>query len=175
MRAGWGIRPALLKNLEKAICVVDGRNLWSTQGLYTPPDTSNRYYSGGFCCKMKESYLDILSRIDKEPIWFDQNGTPRYDEFHPDYCPNIYANLVVLMRISCQACGRIFDVELHYSPCWGSMRKSHPPKKWHYGDPPSHGCVGDSMNCEDIEVLQAWMREGCGDWKRHLEFEGLVE
>lgn len=122
---------------------------------------------------MKENYLDILSRIDEEPTWFDQNGTPRYGEFHPDGCPNIYSHLVVLMRITCQACYRPFDVELHDSS-WG-RKELLPPKKWHYGDPPRHDCVGDSMNCEDIEVLQVWSRDDCGDWIRCPVFEGPIK
>ncbi|MEA1904451.1 MAG: hypothetical protein U9M97_01030 [Candidatus Hadarchaeota archaeon] len=43
---------------------------------------------------MQANYSDIIERIQEEPRWYDENGTPRYSEFHPKYCPNIYANQV---------------------------------------------------------------------------------
>lgn len=119
---------------------------------------------------MKTNYLDIISRIEGPPLWYDQNGTPRYDEFHPEFCPNIYSNEVVLLRIECQDCGLPLDVEMH-SSFWQSLGN---PKKLHYGDPPAHGCVGDTMNCDDIEVLQAWRRVDF-EWERVREFEGRIE
>lgn len=123
---------------------------------------------------MKSNYQDILDRIPEEPKWHDQNGVPRYDKFHPGLCPDIYSNQVILLKISCQACCREFQVEIHgnwYAP----IRQ---PNKLHYGDPPRHGCVGDSMNCEDLEVLQAWCRDASfatDDWKRMPELEGPID
>lgn len=119
---------------------------------------------------MKAKYLDILSHITEEPSWYDQNGTPRYDEFHPSHCPNIYSDQVVLLRIACQACCKQFHVEMHgnwYSP----MGR---PRELHYGDPPRHGCVGDTMNCDDLEVLQAWTKD-LSDWVRRHDLEGVME
>ena len=119
---------------------------------------------------MHENYDDIKSRIAEEPSWYDANGTPRYGEFTPDMCPDIYSRSVVLLRIKCQSCGRPFDVEMHSS----FFAPFKIPKRLHYGDPPIHGCVGDTMNCDDIAVLEVWHREGL-DWERRSEFEGLVE
>lgn len=119
---------------------------------------------------MKASYEDILKRIPEEPKWYDTNGTPRYDDFLPDNCPNIYARQVILLRIACQACRKVFDVEMHGD--WYGLIKR--PKNLHYGDPPSHGCVGDTMNCEDLEVLQVWAKENF-DWERYPEEEGIIE
>ena len=62
---------------------------------------------------MHANYFDIISRIDEKPTWYDQNGTPRYEEFNPDLCPNIYAQQVFLLKIACQACGEEFDVEMN--------------------------------------------------------------
>ena len=123
---------------------------------------------------MKENYEDILSRITEVPKWFDQNGVPRYDEFHPRYCPNIYASRVILLKIACQACGKLFNVEMHYSDWYTGANLVH-PSRWHYGDPPIHDCVGDSMNCEDIEVLQVWARDALSDWVRCPHLEGPIE
>lgn len=118
---------------------------------------------------MHARYNDIISRIPEAPKWYDQNGVPRYDNFSPDYCPNIYSDGVVLLRIACQHCDRQFDVEMHSD----SFAPIKHPQKLHYGDPPSHGCVGDTMNCEDIAVLQVWYRKKL-DWKREKKFEGPI-
>lgn len=120
---------------------------------------------------MKARYLDILSRITEEPSWYDQNGTPRYGEFHPSHCPNIYADTVVLLRIACQACCKEFHVEMHGD--WYNPIKQ--PRELHYGDPPRHSCVGDSMNCDDLEVLQVWKKDTKSDWVRFPELEGVIE
>ncbi|MBD3268526.1 hypothetical protein GF373_17800 [bacterium] len=118
---------------------------------------------------MKENYIDIKSRIAEEPLWYDENGTPRYDPFHPGLCPNIYSTTVVLLRIACQDCGQEFDVEMH-----GSLFcPIEHPHKLHYGDPPSHGCAGDTMNCEDLEVLEVWYRKD-GKWLSFDELTGVI-
>ena len=123
---------------------------------------------------MHESYIDILSRIEEQPGWYDQNGTPRYGEFSPRRCPNIYSHKVVLMKIACQCCGRYFNVEMHTS-LW-DRNNTVPPSRWHYGDPPAHGCIGDTMNCEDLEILQVWRKESAADeWERVYELEGVID
>ena len=119
---------------------------------------------------MNANYEDIISRIAESPRWYDANGTPRYDDFHPRYCPNIYSDQVILLRIACQACGEEFDVEMH-----AGFFEELNPRKVHYGDPPRHDCMGDTMNCEDLEVLQVWQRVGFDEWKRYPELEGLID
>lgn len=124
---------------------------------------------------MHESYDDILERISEPPTWFDENGTPRYGEFHPDRCPNIYSHHVGLFLIGCQDCDAKFHVQMSAN-IW-SRELSHPPMKWHYGDPPRHDCpgAGESMNCEDYAVLQFWTKENFGEWERRPEFEGVID
>lgn len=121
---------------------------------------------------MKNRYSDIKGRIDEEPTWYDQNGAPRYGPFLPELCPDIYSDKLALLRIACQQCGRQFSVEMHQG-VWPT-RPFH-PKKLHYGDPPAHGCVGDTMNCVDLEVLEAWHRPHPGDWVRQRDLEGLID
>jgi hypothetical protein len=123
---------------------------------------------------MHENYKDITSRIAESPKWYDQNGAPRYDDFTPFMCPNIYSDKVVLMRIKCQECDQEFLVEMH-AGLWDD-RSDKDPRKWHYGDPPAH-CegAGDSMNCIDLEVVECWGRGNpLREWKRVTRFEGLV-
>jgi hypothetical protein len=116
-------------------------------------------------------FSDITSRIVEDPSWWDSNGTPRYGKFRPNRCPDIYSDIVVLLRIACQSCGREFDVEMH-AVLWGEQFN---PKKLHYGDPPSHDCVGDTMNCDDLAVVEVWHRDSCEDFVRLPEHEGLME
>ncbi len=116
---------------------------------------------------MNARFEDITSRISESPLWYDSNGTPRYGPFQPQLCPDIYTNTVVLLRIMCQDCRKEFDVEMHATLFWDFN-----PLKLHYGDPPVHGCVGDTMNCEDLRVLECWHREYMGDWQRYPEREG---
>lgn len=118
---------------------------------------------------MKENYRDIVSRISEEPKWYDENGVPRYDKFHPSFCPDIYSDTVILLRIACQSCGKQFDVEMH-SSFFAPIKH---PQNLHYGDPPNHGCIGDSMNCDDIAVLEVWHREE--GWIRIKELEGVID
>ena len=122
---------------------------------------------------MNNRYDDITSRIGDPPLWWDSNGVPRFDPFKPRMCPNIYTHEVGLFLIACQYCGERFEVEMHTDIF--AHRSKVPPSKWHYGDPPNHGCVGDTMNCEDIAVLEFWTRDGLEEWKRRPEMEGIID
>jgi hypothetical protein len=122
---------------------------------------------------MHENYEDIKSRIEEEPSYYDFNGVPRYGGFSPDKCPNIYSRHVGLFRIACQNCGKEFLVEMN-ADIWDRMLEI-PPKKWHYGDPPIHGCIGDTMNCIDLEVIEFWHKGSDFEWTRMVGFEGDCE
>ena len=133
---------------------------------------------------MKSRYSDITSRIADSPKWYDINGTPRYDIFHPKLSPNIYAKQVVLMEISCQHCQKRFFVEMN----WGMPEQLDEYMKFgkhlerfeerihhlHYGDPPNHHCTGDSMNCEDLRIVEFWNNEDF-KWKRLEQHEVTIQ
>ena len=124
---------------------------------------------------MHAQYDDILSRIKEAPKWWDMNGVPRFDDFHPTLCPDIYTDYVGLFLIQCEGCHQRFRVEMHSSVFNDKMWK--PPAKWHYGDAPRHGgCAGETMNCDEIAVLEFWHRETPGrEWGRIEKLEGLVD
>jgi len=126
-------------------------------------------------------YDDIRSRISEEPTWYDDNGVPRYGAFKPEML-GVYDKYAILVEIECQSCTRLFLVGVgcpRYSFRWGQ----DDPILWsvermvdgyHYGDPPRHGnCVGDTMNCIDRRVVEAWeQRDQSWEWRRVPEFEG---
>lgn len=138
---------------------------------------------------MNRSYLDITSCLG-EPRWWDDQAVPRYQSFAPDLC-GIYDEAVSLLEIRCQRCGRSFTVASAWDPTtellWGGRARIEPTSTdggWlHYGDPPNHGCVGDTMNAIILRVLQYWERgtaEGSGpaqtisdvaSWRRRPELE----
>lgn len=127
--------------------------------------------------KMLESYDDIRRRIPEPPKWFDTHGVPRYDDFHPSLSPNVYAKEVMLYEIACQNCNARFLVEENWSMIEHTKRSSLSErvagKRIHYGDPPCWECaVGATLNCEDIQTIQFWVRKGM-DWERKPELEGI--
>jgi hypothetical protein len=120
---------------------------------------------------MHNNYEDILALTDKQPQWYDVNGVPRFAPFHPRLAPNIYARHCFLLLIACQKCGRKFEVQMHVFLFERTLKH---PKHLHYGDPPCHGCVGDTMNCDDLAVLEAWYRDPLEPWERQPQFEGPI-
>ena len=128
---------------------------------------------------MKTRYSDILSRIKEDPIWFDENGVPRYDTFHPTKTPSVYADEAALILISCQACNKEFNVSLHYEKfnvvngkVFETQKLSEKIPYLYYGDPPDIGCcsVGPTMSSNSVKVLEFWSKEN-GTWVRKPELE----
>jgi hypothetical protein len=121
---------------------------------------------------MHVDYKDIIERAGP-PDWYDANGTPRYGVISPR-AVTVYADVVVASRIACQACSREFTVVVafdDYHICLSGVAKMPLPKRGdppsHYGDPPAHGCVGDTMNCDDLYVIDYWRRHpGLQRWTR---------
>ena len=124
---------------------------------------------------MKHNYPDILALTENPPFWHDMDGVPRYAHFSPELCPNIYARWTVLMLIACQECQKRFLVEMH-----GDILGRR-PDRWgelHYGDPPRHGkpcTAGDTMNCEDLRLVEVWVKNAKVEWERHEEHEGPID
>ena len=119
---------------------------------------------------MLASYADIIEVAgERQPDFYDSNGVPRYRPFHPDLGPDIYADEVALLKIACQSCRHEVRVQMHsgfhekmdaaaakleYMP----LSSRIDAKTVHYGDPPRHSCVGDTMNCIDLNVCEYWRR-----------------
>jgi len=120
---------------------------------------------------MKADYKDIRSKISEEPLWYDENGVPRYEQFTPRLSPDIYADEVILLEIACQSCRTRFFVEMSwcflvavirtnkgnsFSSCLDAwlLDRANTFCPLHYGDPPRHDCVGDTMNCDDLQIVE---------------------
>jgi hypothetical protein len=114
------------------------------------------------------SFRDITERIQEPPLWWDEHGIPRWCKFHPGEVSNIYARTIAFFEIACQYCGQRFDVVR----TGDSLHPMSIDLDLHYGDPPRHNCTGagDTMNCLDLRVIEAW--EWClFDWIRRPELE----
>ncbi len=131
---------------------------------------------------MWPDYSDIKSRLG-EPLWYDEHGVPRYEPFHPRMC-NVYAKHLALMLVECQACEKTFkvakslDVFKEYEigeAGYEILPTAEDVNAFHYGDAPSHDCVGDTMNVITRRILEFWRwdyRPGVqDDWRRCPEYE----
>lgn len=128
---------------------------------------------------MKPAYTDITKRLGKAH-WYDEHGVPRYEPFEYGYTSNIYNDVVVLLEIACQACGERFKVEMGYSSMdlimnrytkgYGLVDVPLPtvngPWAFHYGDPPIHACIGDTMNSVPVRVIEFWKKGDHFEWER---------
>ena len=131
-------------------------------------------------------YNDVRSRIPQEPKWYTPNGYPRYCEFSPQET-GVYVRSELLVRIACQYCHQEFlvgagwndfnfenlfaytkivrilgtDLKLTGEQISELCREDivEIAKNYHYGDPPPHGCVGDTMSCYSLEIVEAWERD----------------
>lgn len=112
---------------------------------------------------MNPSFRDIRDRLG-EPAWWMEGGIPRYCDFSPDEC-GVYSDEVALVEIGCQYCDQRFRVAVETDELWRLNAGKHFRRpssgdigSYHYGDPPVHGCVGDTMNVVSVRVLEFWRR-----------------
>lgn len=125
---------------------------------------------------MNLHYRDILSSVAAPPKWFDENAVPRFCDFAPDECADIYANECALVRIECQACEREFDVAISRdrasAGAFGVLADQIRSGFLGYGDPPNVECcpAGPTMSSETRRILQYWRRDRF-DWVRVPELE----
>lgn len=125
---------------------------------------------------MKLYYADIIERIQEKPKWWDSRGVPRYCDFNPSVCPNLYADEIVLLRIACQNCKAQFDVQYEWDRLSTELsRPSEQPNTIAYGDPPHNRCcmLGPSMQSISLSTLQFWVRNKKMDWVRRPDLENI--
>ncbi len=151
---------------------------------------------------MHHDYSDITNLIDISPLWYDENGVPRYCAFHPSHLANIYASEAALGLIECQACRTKFRVafsELNQKDrLWDPSRQVRIAflsdlildQTLRYGDPPNTRCcdAGPSMSSVTVSVIEYWIKPyirlergkhikdlSLLNWIRKGEFELLID
>lgn len=131
---------------------------------------------------MLHDYPDIRAITDKEPLWYDAHGVPRYAAHHPDLCPDIYADEVALVEIMCCGeCRGTFMVQMSWSQLDSILHDSKRLSEdiGQYGDPPCHGyednaiCSGSTMIADEMRVVEFWKRDN-HEWERVPELERYV-
>ncbi len=122
---------------------------------------------------MHPYFDDITSRIDEPPKWYWRNGVPRYCDFHPREC-GVYSDVVVLLEIECQRCGAIFKTSVECAS-FEEKPEFDDLGRFHYGDPPGHGCVGDTMGSITVRILEFWTKDESRQLVRRPEFEVRVD
>lgn len=120
---------------------------------------------------MHDSYKDIHALTPDPPTWYDKNGCPRWGAPAPrlhrfmgrircQHCnreflvcmadPVYTIDLEEMLKLAAESGykGPLSDGNISQIPFLarnGEERYVLDPD-WHYGDPPFHGCIGDSMN-----------------------------
>jgi hypothetical protein len=138
---------------------------------------------------MYRLYEDLRDKLG-EPKWHDEQGVPRYCDYHPS-CGDIYDRWAALLEIECQGCRQRFLVSDSYSPMdfiragWKPGDPTEPAfpapdnygGSFSFGDAPWHGarqCSGTTMTTDTTRVVEFWTRDG-GDhameWQRRPEYE----
>lgn len=138
---------------------------------------------------MHEEYADIKALTDRDPLWYDSNGVPRYCKPHPGACPNIYAEQVIFYWIQCASCNERFLVEEHFYKGFNPYAISLEYKirhfneycccPIHYGDPPFHrsesgkACAGTTMNSDPLHIAEFWLKNKATgwEWMRKKDYE----
>jgi hypothetical protein len=131
---------------------------------------------------MLPDYDDIRSLIDREPDWFDTHGVPRYRPFEPKML-GVYDQWTLLVEIACQECGQRFLVgggseSFELANRGIELTLEYVAATFHYGDPPRHDCVGDTMNCLEVRKVEAWRKywtqdNGWSEWQRDAAAEAI--
>jgi hypothetical protein len=114
---------------------------------------------------MHRSYKDITD-VAGEPLWWDDHGVPRYCEFAINEL-GVYIKVAVFAEIQCQDCAQRFNVGVGWSPYDFLPDPLDIPMlfPFRYGDPPNHGCIGDTMGTETLAVMGAWKQNKDFAWE----------
>jgi hypothetical protein len=150
---------------------------------------------------MHHHYHDITSRISENPKWWDEHAVPRYSDFAPNECADIYADEVALIEISCQSCGRRFLVAMSENQWMYGYRMlskisaahdfaseelreaagkiSETPLAdeiregaIHFGDPPNVGCCLAGATMNCEDLrVVEYWRREATEWVRYPELE----
>lgn len=106
---------------------------------------------------MRPDFRDIRSRIPEAPFWWDENGVPRYCEFHPTHAAKVNCAEVALVEIACRGCRFMFYIAFsHVNIFDNTIAGAILAGTLEYGEPPNIGCCreGPDMESERGPVIQ---------------------
>lgn len=124
---------------------------------------------------LKPNYKDIIESAGVDPKWYDENGVPRFCEFHPWRAVRPDAHEAFLIEVGCQDCGRLFKVAMTWLKSDaedGVSEFSGLPlssgKAFQYGALPNVGCcqIGPTMSSDFVGVLEGWRRASMQPWEK---------
>jgi len=124
---------------------------------------------------MKNNYLYQIEILG-EPVYYDVFGAPCYEIGDPHFrigkkTGKAYfgEDFLKYMRVcNCQACGKEFFVE-----CTDPVYSGQNVCTGDYGDPPVHGCVGDTMGSVGLRELSKADKKRLVD--THIELQDSME
>lgn len=119
-------------------------------------------------------YRDIRSKLGA-PIWHDENGVPRYDEFNPKLL-GIYDDYAAYFLVECQSCRKHFPCAIGKSKYVFESNEMKTIENMNqfideyimWGDAPWHDddqqCAGTTMGSSVVKLLSVWERKDV-DWE----------
>jgi hypothetical protein len=114
-------------------------------------------------------YSDIRSKLGT-PKWHDQNGVPRYDDFHPSLL-GVYDKFAALFLVECQSCYSVFPCAIGAPDLLFKDKEVLKIETIEdfidnyvvWGDAPWHNdeyqCAGTTMSSDVTEILSAWRKD----------------
>lgn len=125
-----------------------------------------------------EDILNLASQAGVEPVWWDENGVPRFRPFRPEDL-GVYDYFAALGEIECSAqyCRRGFLVGVGLPKQTFTLTRfvtnsidSVIDAIECYGDPPRHTtpdggtCAGETMVSDMVRIVGVWVRDDGLEW-----------
>lgn len=125
-----------------------------------------------------EDILNLASQAGVEPVWWDENGVPRFRSFRPEDL-GVYDYFAALGEIECSAqyCRRGFLVGVGLPKQTFTLTRfvtnsidSVIDAIECYGDPPRHTtpdggtCAGETMVSDMVRIVGVWVRDDGLEW-----------
>ena len=131
---------------------------------------------------MLPRYDDIRALTAAEPMWFTEDGVPRFAPFAPTML-GVYDNFALLAAVRCQSCSQVTPVGAGITRFVFHVIADHQinvdeytverfVNEWTMGDPPHHNCpgAGETMTADTVGLIEVWQRPHF-EWERRADLE----
>jgi hypothetical protein len=131
-----------------------------------------------------EDILALANAIGRRPLWWDEDGVPRFAPFHPRLL-GVYDRYAALGELMCAACGKRMPVGVG-RPGITITRDNVTTYDLadviavleSFGDPPRHdderggsdgntGCAGETMTSTFTHLIETWVLGNHFQWERN--------